>query len=67
MGDGERGEGRPPGGTSPDRAEAERLVRQVESYLAETERQLLLRPDPATAALLRAVRLLAGHLAARGD
>lgn len=42
-----------------DRDGVQRALRQVESYLGETERQLASTPDAATAALTRAVRALA--------
>ena len=50
-------------------AGAPQAFRQVESYLREAERQLEWAPDPATGALLRAVRALAAltqRLAAQG-
>jgi Tfp pilus assembly protein PilX len=39
--------------------EAQRALPQIESYLREAEHQLARAPDPATAALVRAVRELA--------
>ncbi len=41
-----------------DPAEVSRALRQVESYLREAERQLVLTPDPAAVPLVRAISAL---------